>query len=52
MTHDGDDTSHNDGNDTLHHEVGTEDCHGGDSDSRFSGSIAVSTISGQYSELI
>ena len=39
MTHDGNDTSHNDWDGTLHHEVRAQDSHGGDSYTRLGRSI-------------
>lgn len=41
VTYDTDDTSHNDRDGTLHHEVWPEDGHGGDSDARLGGAVAV-----------
>lgn len=34
-----DNSSHDHGHDTLHHQIGTEDSHGGDSHTRFRGSV-------------
>lgn len=41
MTYDTDDTGHNDGDGTLHHEIRSEDGHGGDSDTRLGSAVAV-----------
>lgn len=40
-TYDTDDTGHDDGDGTLHHEVWAEDGHGGDADTRLGCSVAV-----------
>lgn len=41
MTYDTDDTGHNDGDGTLHHEIRSEDGHGGDSDTRLGSPVAM-----------
>jgi hypothetical protein len=49
LTYNGNDTGHNDGNGTLHHEIGSENGHGRDSNTRLCGSVsereAVSAVS-------
>jgi hypothetical protein len=39
-THNGDNTSHNDGYDTLHHQIRPEDRHGRDTDTRLGGTVS------------
>lgn len=41
MTHDGNDTSHNDRDGTLHHKIRTQDGHGGNSYTRLGRSVSV-----------
>lgn len=41
MTYDTDDTGHNDRDGTLHHEIRSEDGHGGDSDTRLGSAVAM-----------
>lgn len=41
MTHDGNDTSHNDWDGTLHHKIRTQDGHGGNSYTRLGRSVPV-----------
>lgn len=44
MTYNGNNTSHDNGNDTLHHQVGAEDGHGGNSNTRLGGSVAAGSV--------
>lgn len=41
MTYDTDDTGHNDRDGTLHHEIRSEDGHGGDSDTRLGSPVTM-----------
>lgn len=41
MTYDTDDTGHNDRDGTLHHEIRSEDGHGGDSDTRLGSPVTI-----------
>lgn len=40
-TYNGNDTSHDDGNDTFHHEIGTQDGHGRDTDTGLGGTVSI-----------
>lgn len=48
MTYDTDDTGHNDRDGTLHHEIRSEDGHGGDSDTRLGSPVAMRAVNGQW----